>query len=480
MCRSSSINFFDGLLYILLACLLFLYIFSSYSEITLMLNRYTFLYGMVILSFLYLFKYRKDNLFCFETIFFILYILSVFFNELILFNINDNSSVSSVYYTSFPATIRNKSTLLQSIAFVVFMLGASKANIKVSNTNIVVNQFMIPYNFKIIIWILSIFILGLICLLYLNGTIASWFHYSYYKNNYTNEYIVYLTILFLVLTAYEFSYLHKIGCNNFFSLLKSINKIYLFDITIISVLLLISGNRNEALLILFPPIIGYSIFIQRIKNKQFILGIICGIILMILIGVTRHTGVSVKSFQNSNVSLFEISRDFGLVDLNTMYLIDYTDCHGPIYFKNATINLFSSIPFLGGVFVTIFNIDRDIRSTEITTNGMQSFANMDSGLGTSLVGDLYYTGNFILVIIYMYFFGWLVSYLYDRYIIRKQYNIWLLIIFLYLMSNVVYCVRAEWTMPFRYIGFAFVVIIVSQIFIPKIKYNKSLISNENS
>lgn len=467
MSQNIANSIFYCVLWILFSLLLCLYLSVSYNNIPYIPNRQLFLFGMSLSCLIYIFLYRKDNLLCFETIFFPLYILSVFFKDLILDTLIGNSIVSSIYYTPFPPAIESKGLILQSIALIAFMLGASRINNKVTCKS-QTRHFIIPYNFTMAVWVLSLFILAFICFLYFNGTISSWFHYSSEIKNYTNEYIVYLTILFLVLTIFEFSNLYNINCHTIVQFIKSVNKVYLFDIAIITILLLISGNRNEALLILLPPVLAYSIFIKKINNNQFIIGLFIGVSLMIFIGVTRHIGVSVQSVQNSDISLFEISRDFGFVDKNTNYLIEYTDKHKPIYFKNAINNLFSSIPFLGGVLVPLLNIGSDTRSTQITTDGMQSIQNIDSGLGTSLIGDLYYTGSFLFVLIYMYLFGWLIAKLYSRFIINKKYNMWLLAIFLFLVSNVIYCIRAEWTMPFRYIGFSLVVILICRIFfIPK-------------
>ena len=464
-------NLFYIFLWVLFAFLLGIYFLVSNYSIPFILNRKVFLIGMIILCSIYIINYRKHNLFCFETIFFALYILSTFFKELIVDSLLDNSVVSSVFYTPFPESIESKGLLLQTLALLAFLLGSIYRNNKINvyQVNDTKNHYNILYDFKIIVWILSFVVLLVIILLFFNGTVSSWFHYSQSHNNYTNEYIVYLTVLFLVLTIFEFSNLYNHKCHSFSKLLRSINKIYLFDILTISVLLLISGNRNESLLIILPPILSYSIFIKKINNKQFLLGLLLGIGLMVVIGVTRHSGVSMHSVQNSDISLFEASRDFGLVNKNTNYLIEYTDKNKPVYFKNAILTLFSSVPFMGGVFSSIVNFDSDFRSTQITTDGMQSMQNIDSGLGTSLIGDLYYTGSLFFVLIYMFFLGWLLSYLYTKFIIKKEYNMWLLVVFLFLMSNVVYCIRAEWTMPFRYIGFSMVVMLVSRIFITKSK-----------
>ena len=161
-----------------------------------------------------------------------------------------------------------------------------------------------------------------------------------------------------------------------------------------------------------------------------------------------------------------MTQDLSFVDNNTKYLIDYADKNSPAGFKNALLNIFSSIPFLGGLFASVTGLTYDIRTTDLTTIGMKMSSNMESGLGTSLIGDLYYTGGIYFTLIYMYFFGKLIATLYRQFTIERRYNIWSLIIYLFLFSNVVYTIRAEWTMPFRYIGFSFIILLFLRVFQP--------------
>ena len=461
-----------------IAVVLFFVLLVLYIDVTLLkgvlgLNRIVFLIGTIVISVLYILTYRRHDLMCFESIFLVLYILCVFFQELILDNLSNDSMVSPVFYHNFSTQTMDKGLLVQSLALIAFLMSSSaennRAQYRVYKDE---SKYKITTSYRLCVQILSVLVLGYIGLLFLNGTISSWFYYSNSSLEYNNTAIVYLTVLFMALTVYEFTELTRARCNGFKSFIKQVDKLYLGEISVISVLLLISGNRNEALLILSPLIFAYSAMIKHISNKTFILGIAIGAALMVVIGVTRQFGVSVESVQNSEISLFEVTRDFGFVDKNTNYLIDYTDTRGPMGFKNAMITLASSIPYLGGIFTFVFDLTLDPRTQELTTSGMQLQSNMDSGLGTSLIGDLYCTGTFIFVILFMYFLGLLIAYLHNRFVVRKSFNQWLLVIYLFLMANVVYYIRAEWTMPFRYIGFTFILILFFNFFSQKAQVYK--------
>lgn len=409
-----------------------------------------------IVSFLCFF--RAGNLFCFEILFFPIYFLGVFFPEIVLNNIME--SVNSYYYYTMSGVTENKSIILQTTGLFGYLLGAANSSIKFASIkgefcNYKINNRTVDYQF----WarLMSFIILIYFLFLYGTGVISSWFHYSHNNTSYSNLAIVYLTIFFLLATAFEFTKLSQKGIHSLGSFIKSIDKLYLSLFLVICGLLLFSGNRNEFLLIFMPPIIAYSIFIRKLENKFLVILLFSGVIVMIIIGFIRQMVFGVGDVDE--IGLFESTRDFGVVNLNTAYLIEYTDKNGPIYFQNMFMFLVSSIPFLGTIF-TYAGFEFATRTAELTTLGLQEANNMESGFGTALIGDIYYSGAGIGVFVYMVAFGYLMSYLYMRFTYMKRYNIWLLIAYLFLFSNAVYCVRAEWTMPFRYLGFSYTIVIL--------------------
>ena len=455
-------RFFYQILWIVAIILISLYFVSVLGVSTRELPRMPFLIGSIVIGVLYIIRYRKNDIFCYETIFFILYVISVFFRDIVLDNLVDDSMVSSVFYTTFSAKVENAGVIVQSLAMVAFLLGAAKIN----NQNVQIstdNNFSIKNDYSYIGFVLGIIEGVYIVYLFSTGLIYTWFQYSGNVTDYTNTDVVFLTMLFLVHTSVEFARLKSNGCNSFSSFLRNVNKVYFVEIVLISGILLLSGNRNECLLILLPMVISFSVFIKHISNKEFMVLLAVGAVTMIFIGVTRQLGV-LKSSGNP-VTLFESTRDFGFVDNNTKYLIETVEKNGPVYFKNTFLNVVSAVPFLGGLVVSLTGLQYDIRSTELTTNGMQLASNMDSGLGTSLVGDLYYTGGFLFTVVFMYFFGLLLSKQYRRFMITRNFNIWSLMVYLFMFSNVVYYIRAEWTMPIRYIGFSFVIYLVLKVFV---------------
>lgn len=434
---------------------------SSFAHIQ--IDRLAYLILCIVMSMLYLLNYRRDSLFCYETFFYFLYILCVFFSDIVLENLGVNDIVSSVYYTTFSKEIENKGIIVQMLGFFGFMAAASYNNTKnIQFKNITKwkskSSIFTSVNLNKASNIIGVVVALYLLYLYFSGIISSWFHYFDNASNYTNIEIVYITTLCLSLTTIELTRLNRQGCYNFKDFIRRVNKICLIDIALISVLLLISGNRNECLLILLPAIVAYSSLIKPLSNVQSLVGIAAGVTAMVFIGVIRQFGYQASS--DMEFGFFEATRDFGLIDPNTRFLIEYVDNHGAVYFNNAFLNLVSTVPFLGGIVANIFGLSYVTRSTQITTDGMQLANNMDSGLGTSLIGDLYYTCGIVFVVLFMLWFGWFVSSMHNRFVIKKNYNTWLFVLYCFNFANVVYFIRAEWTMPFRYIGFTFLIILV--------------------
>lgn len=459
---------------VLLFSLIVVFVFRNYvlGFNNMILSRHAWLCVSIIFSVLHIFIYRRMHIFCYETIFLFLFVFSTFFQEIIMDHLEDLSNVSDFYFAAtFSQSAINKSTMVQMMGLFSFLLGSAwksypiVGGVKWTYRNGQSHSF----DFELISKVLPIINSVYIAYLFLNGTIATWFHYSSYVGDYNNAQIVYLTVLLLVNTIFEFVKLNRRGCYSFGQFVIHINKLYLVDSLTIILLLLISGNRNEALLFIIPIVVMYSLFIHTVNNRSFVIGVCVGVLLMTFIGVTRQGKTS--SLSSVEMSLFDVSRDYLTVEKNTTYIIDYTDKNGPIYFKNTIMNLFSSVPYLGGLVSSLFGVETDVRSTVITTDGMQMSSNMGSGLGTSLIGDVYYSAKAFFVIVFFFVLGVMMSFLYNMFEMKKEFNIWWLVIYVYMVANSLYGIRAEWNMPFRYIGFSFVLMLLFMIFLPKRRIN---------
>lgn len=411
----------------------------------------------LIASIGYLYKYRRANLFCFETIFLLFNFLIIFYDFLVISATNDSELIGSLF-GRYDDNIRIKTLYVSVIAAFVYLVGScvSERNflkIKQGNRLLQLSNHIGTCNLHIVSKILTVATMLYFVYLYATGYISTWFRYSGNENDYTNTKLVFLTVLCLSSTIAQFLQYAGDTFSSIWVFIKKLDKIYILVICLISVLLILSGNRNEVMYIVIPVIVCYSILIKNISNLSFFFIFIIGFISMVIIGLTRQTGV----LSSLSFDLYNMTRDFGYANINSMYLIQSTDTYGCMGFTNGLIALFSSIPFLGGFVVNIFDLEEFTRSAIATTEGMNISY---TGLGTSLVGDTYYTGGIIFTILYFYLLGRLMSYLHGKFVIERTSNIYTLVIYSFMVSNAMYCLRSEWYTSFRYIGFSIVLLYI--------------------
>ena len=415
-----------------------------------------------IISIYFLLIERKESIICPEVLILpVLFIMS-FYREIVLENA---SFVLSVIYDQFTEEQYNRGLCVHMIAFFSLMIGESFAKVKESKNKRMALQNHINLSLSRI----CLIFLTLILILYsfISGKMMILYKYISIVGNAQNTYIVFITIALFVCTILEFEKLNKLNVESCIDLFKKINKLYLSLILFFAITLLKTGNRGEALLIIFPLLFSYSFLIRKISKKQFVVILLIGIPIMVFIGLTR----SGDTFSIDTISVFNSFTDFGAAYLTQTGLIQYADTYGVLGLGLGLRSLFSSIPFLGGTIQAIYpsSYTSGDNSAVLATNMFQLKNNMDSGLGTSLVGDLYYSGGIIWVIFYMTILGWFMSYCYKRINIYKSLGVLNFMIYLWFCSNSIYMMRAEWYSMFRYFGFSIVIILCLRLFFPKKK-----------
>lgn len=442
--------------------LFFIYIVESITEYYFIISDPSFsvsIYLFITIFFLY--KNRRESLFCAETLLFIFGFIIFFFDEIVIKNMD--ISIVSRLYTGWPISLDHKSVHVSMLAVLSLLIGGELACLKSRFLHQKNNHMQVRRNstidYNIICVILSLIIFIYLLVLLFTGQLYSFMKYDgRYADLYEgNTQIVYITILQFTNTIFEGERLKTKGCFSFVDILKKINKLYLFNFIVFSLFFILSGNRSESLLIVFPFIIIYSVYFKKISNKLFLIGVIAGFSLMVILGLTRGSDSSLgESIKTTGV--YDLFRDFGPAAIAQKGLIQYTDDTKPVYFSDGILTLISSVPFLGGAVKDIFSIESGKRSSILATEQFQLSSNMDSGLGTSLVGDLYYSGKIYFVILYMFFLGYLLSVYFFRFYVTKKYNVYHLVIYVWLFSDIIYLLRAEWYSLFRYIGFSMLLI----------------------
>lgn len=400
----------------------------------------------------YLLIYRKENLLCFELMAVPVAFLGLFFDDIIY----PISPELSSFFSIGNEAAKRKSEDIQMIAYFLLLLGCSFGNDHRKKKK----SYKAPrkaMSYDSFIWILVVVLALLIYYDYTSGIFSSWFYYSnadWMDAEERNQGLGHLTCIILAATGVELVRLRDKGVANFKSFAFHINKVFFCEWLVISVLLYLSGNRNEMLLILLPLVVGYTIYVKKIPNRKLVIGGVVGIILMAIAGMTRQEEVSISG---SQLGLLSFTRDFADLGYNTDYLINYTDKNNPIYLRGTLGSLLSGIPYVGSVILQVINYKWPTASATLCTESVVAGA----GLGTSLIGDLYYTGGFVWVVFFMFFLGYVMSRLYHA---DERLNIYWLVFYSYMVANAIYYVRSSWIFPVTVIEYALIIILLGDFF----------------
>lgn len=413
----------------------------------------------VCLSIWYLISYRKNNIFCFELMFLPIFIIGSFYSDIVLSTMNFiTDGVGGAFRNAIhDSLVIHKSRLVQMIALLSFLLGSIGGNVLKSNERDYW-QMQVKYNevnYRLIIKVLTILLLLEMVKNYMNGNFSTWFSYEDgLSDNERNQGLGRIDSLCLLATVVEFTRLAKCQITSFRQFVFKVDKLYICEILIVSALLLLSGNRNEMLLIFLPAVVAYSLFIKIIPKKYILVGFLAGVVYFAYSGLSRQ-GDSISS---DDFNLYYLTRDFSLVQINCDYLVSYTDYGHLHFFQSLPASLLGGIPFIGPLIFNSLELNLSEQSTYITTAGLAAWDG--TGLGTSLVGDLYYNAKLSFVIIFMALFGYVISRLYTRFTFEKEYGLMGVIIYLYMVANAVYFVRQQWDFPVSRIIYCFILSII--------------------
>lgn len=447
--KNGKENLFRGLSIITLFFYLFQYIFEvtgiGYMQYPVAIDVAIFTF----FSIWYILLYRRENLLCFEIVALPIAFLGLFFQDIIYPLIGDLR-----IHTVTDQYVRMKSADLQMIGYMSFFIGCSFANKLKRGFSI--SDKSRKYNYNAFLYVLIVLTILVVVYDYRTGVFHKWFFYSnmdVLDKTDKSEGVGLLTDLIIVMTLVDIIRLKEAGVQSFKSFLRKCNKISVFLWLLISGLLLVSGNRNEMLLVLLPYVVAYTICIKPIKSKYIVVALFAGVFLMVASGTTRHDGFGLSG---GIYNLVTLTIDFCNLGYDCDYLVQHTDLYGTVHFFGLPSILLSGIPLFGHLITDFFSIQGAVASADLTTES----ANSISGLGTSLIGDLYYEAGVLWIIIYMFLFGYFMSRLYYS---NKNISIYFLFIYSYMVANGVYYIRSSWSFPITRIEYVCIIILVGRL-----------------
>ena len=243
------------------------------------------------------------------------------------------------------------------------------------------------------------------------------------------------------------------------SFLKKSHSLLLFIVIGLYILLfLYIGSRTIPLRLILLIFFLYVIYVQNIGKKYVVGLLICGGILMMAVSVFRARG----EFDTSTLTSFwDIGMDLTINNRSLYVLMEEADLHGFTWGKSLLSSVAATIPWGQSILLEITGWKfADINSatfvTDLYFSGLSG--NVETyGLGTNMIGDLYYAFGVPGVLLYMYFLGHIMKKLYSG--ISKGNHIYVFyyamifveVIYITRASSLEFCRNLVWGMIWFYI-----------------------------
>lgn len=232
----------------------------------------------------------------------------------------------------------------------------------------------------------------------------------------------------------------------------SFDKLFVINTLIITIFLLMSGYRSQAMQVILPLLICFSVFVKQISARNVFVILICGMMLMVIIGMTRSGG----EFE-SDLSYITYFRDFNAANSSLGFFIDEVERKGITGGSNYIPQVLSIVPYLQSI-VSNF-VDFDTFATPSSRYFTWNF-DSDSGLGTNIIADIYYTFGFVGVVVLMFILGRMCT------VFSTYKNKYYFLVYIIFTGNAIFSARVEFPYVLRMLAwgclFLFAVIFFSK------------------
>ena len=209
--------------------------------------------------------------------------------------------------------------------------------------------------------------------------------------------------------------------------------------TFIGLQVVMVGNRTVFSYLLLPYILCYFAYVKNISLVKTSIALVIGVIAMYAIQIIRQGGSTFST------SLFKVLSDIIIPSQTYLASLEYVDKYGINYGQSFLPSIFGLIPGLA----TFIGDSAKMGSAEILTAYLYDGTN-NSGLGTTIIADIYLSFGLIGVVILMYLLGWLVHKTW-----KKTMNDMLIQVSLF--STCVFMGRSAYLSPLRLIVWSIII-----------------------
>lgn len=249
--------------------------------------------------------------------------------------------------------------------------------------------------------------------------------------------------------------------NNFSSFLYSFPKDVLLLSILFVLLFLYTGDRGPAIQLVLIFLVAFSLYVKNINAKTLLAIALFGMLNLSFVQGARTKDViavgggGVTNFVSRGINNFEINNfwDIGMDLIVSNYPLyagyDYVNEEGYLYGSNMFTYLFAPLPLVPSLMSSLLF---DSSPSELTTaNLITKRANSTYGLGTNMVIDIYMAFGFVGVVIFMFFLGFVITFVQVNAFINKFKFV---IVHGLLISFSIYLPRASMFDPLRHVIWA--------------------------
>lgn len=424
----------------ILICVLIVFLFVAlYSDSSYFISNYTIIIPLlyICLNIMYIRKFRKWNILNFEFFFSLSYFLCCFLTHIVISSID---SYKARIFLETPDT-QYRTYVICMVGYLFYMLGLiykREGNKYFSSSDIFVGKSLVQIsNWICLMFILIFFIEGGKSLLTIYSSQAV-------KTNRLEGwggYLMYSMITYTISILTNLLYIKQTSKS-----LLSLPKIFLLNSSILFIMLGLSGYRSNLIQLVLPLVYVYNQYYSKISNWKIIVFFVLGVCFLAYSGLTR----SGDMIDRNSLDVFVLVRDFVPANAANIYLIDYADKYGYTYGSNWIMQILSVIPFAQNIYLSLFGrADFAPYSSIFFTAEMESF---NSGLGTGLVGDIYYSTGIVGVCFFMFLLGFACNKLSN-----SKSSIIVTVMLLVFFGNSVFACRVEYFYIVRMISFAAII-----------------------
>jgi oligosaccharide repeat unit polymerase len=339
----------------------------------------------------------------------------------------------SVFEYSFNNNIISKATSIAFLAYSFYMLGLSiierKSVLVIETQNDIDYDSIAKFAFKLTIVSFALYVL--------TGGLAAM------KSLYSGEGDVQVGIspYFYMLLFCSASILATFVFN-----IKSNSKQFLYFSALVTLMLLLvlTGTRTIPLALGLILLISYNNNRKKIPNSVFLSLIVVGALFLTFIMFARSSSISNANYTKNAMdniqlnSFWDIGSDLIINNRNLYTLIDFADNNGHTFGLNMLGGLFSTIPFLQGLFCSTFGVPVYIISSDTFNTFLEFGPDFTWGLGTNVVADIYLSFGILGVLVFFTSLGWIIGKS-ER---LSGNNVYWNVIYVLFVSNSVYLVRS--------------------------------------